>query len=305
MVELARAFYKSRVELRRGLVVAWWPGHSNARYGGSTWFADRYYNELRTRAVAYVNVDGIGQVGAKRFGASTTSSLAALVTEVVKNRVGVDIQPERPGRNSDQSFNGVGLPLLQINHSRIAEDGGYWWWHRPEDTLDKIDFQILKTDTDLYADALSVLLSAPVLPVDLVAEVEALGEMLGRLQVGAEDFLDFSEVIRCQQRLLESVCEINEVLGRDSGIELDVALVRILRPLHRVLYVPLSSHHPDSGAISELLPGFVPLQILTDESPESDRYQFALTSLTRERNRLLEALDVATEEARRLLTTLP
>ena len=50
--------------------------------------------------------------------------------------VGDSVRITPPGRNSDQSFNGVGLPLLQINHSRTSEDGGYWWWHTPDDTRD-------------------------------------------------------------------------------------------------------------------------------------------------------------------------
>ena len=53
MLELARAFFQHRDLLRRGLVVAWWTGHSNARYGGSTWYADHFFDDLRARAVRY------------------------------------------------------------------------------------------------------------------------------------------------------------------------------------------------------------------------------------------------------------
>lgn len=205
MVELAKAFHAHRDRLRRGLIVAWWPGHSNARYGGSTWFADRYFDEMRTRGVAYVNIDGIGQIDAQRFGASASAALAGLAAEVVANRTGAEINPRRPGRNSDQSFNGIGVPLLQINHSRLAEDGGYWWWHTPDDTLDKIDFDVLKIDTDLYADALAALLVAPVLPVDLVNQVAALGESIARLQSEAAERFDLTEASRRQAVLRELV----------------------------------------------------------------------------------------------------
>ena len=41
MLELARAFSRHQDQLLRGLVVAWWPGHSNGRYAGSTWFVDK------------------------------------------------------------------------------------------------------------------------------------------------------------------------------------------------------------------------------------------------------------------------
>ena len=62
MLALALAFHNVRDQLRHGLVVAWWPGHSNARYAGSTWFADEHFTDLRTRGLAYMNIDGVGQM---------------------------------------------------------------------------------------------------------------------------------------------------------------------------------------------------------------------------------------------------
>jgi len=301
MVELAKAFYVHRDRLRRGLVVAWWPGHSNARYGGSTWFADHYFDELRRRGVAYVNVDGIGQIDAQRFGASASAALAGLAAAVVAERTQAEINPRRPGRNSDQSFNGIGLPLLQISHSRLAEDGGYWWWHTPDDTFDKIDFDVLKTDTDLYADALAALLAAPVLPVDLVAQVAALGESIARLQSEAAERFDLSATSRRQAVLLELVARLQQDIAAGALAEADLQLVRIIRPLHRVMYSPSSPFHPDSGLEGGSLPGLTPLRTLSAADPSSDTYRFAEVTLVRERNRLLEALDEAIDHAEQLL----
>ncbi|MFB6240194.1 MAG: hypothetical protein ABEJ46_01270, partial [Gemmatimonadota bacterium] len=70
------------------------------------------------------------------------------------------------------SFNGIGLPLLQIYHRRPDSLGGYWWWHTREDTRDKIDAEVLDTDAGAYAGALSRLLVEPRLPVDPVDQVE-------------------------------------------------------------------------------------------------------------------------------------
>ncbi len=299
MVELAIAFYQNRDLLRRGLVVAWWPGHSNGRYAGSTWFADYFFEELRERGLTYVNIDGLGQMDAKRFGATTTSSMAGLASRVVRERTRADINPSRPGRNSDQSFNGIGLPLLQLNHTRLAQDGGYWWWHTPEDTYDKIDFDILKTDTDLYADALSEMLAAPIYPVDLVAEVNALGEHIARREQQSAGRFDLSAAAARQRTLATLVGQIARNLNT-TGPEIDLARVRVLRSVHRVLYSPGSPHHPDPGRGLGLLPGLAPVEILAEEDPSSDRYRFAEATLIRERNRLLEALDAAIEQATRL-----
>ncbi len=300
MVELARAFHRHRDQLRRGLVVAWWPGHSNGRYAGSTWFADHFFDDLRSRGVGYLNIDGLGQMGAKRFSASTTSSLAGLASRVVRNQEGAEIDPGRPGRNSDQSFNGIGLPLLQLSHTRLAEDGGYWWWHTPEDTYDKIDFEVLKGDTDLYVAALSELLAAPTLPLDLVAEVEALGEIIAQRAQASRGRFDLEAAARRQQELLRIVRRVQQNLGASPTADVDLALIRILRPLHRVLYSPSSPFHPDPGVNNSLLPGLSPVDILAAEDPASHRYGFAYATLVRERNRLLEALADAIRAASEL-----
>jgi len=305
MVEIAKAFHANRSGLRRGLVVAWWPGHSNARYAGSTWFADHFFEELRDRAVAYMNIDGVGQIDAVLFSTSGTAAMVPLATQVLSEAVGEDEHRNGyPGRNSDQVFNGVGLPLLQFNHTRRAEDGGYWWWHTPDDTFDKIDFGVLETDAGLYVRAISRLLADRVLPLDLVGEVELVGDRIASLADESAGRFDLGRAQAAQARLLEVARRLQEALPGHEGAEVDRGLLRVLRPVYRVLYNPLDPYHPDPGINSTLLPGLAPVSILAAEDPGSDRYLFAETSLVRERNRLVEALDVSRVEAERLLATL-
>ncbi|HSM59485.1 MAG TPA: M28 family peptidase [Longimicrobiales bacterium] len=305
MLELAIAFHAERASLRRGLRVAWWPGHSNARYGGSTWYADTFFDELRTRGIAYVNVDGIGQKDARRFGASTSPALARLAEDVVRGATRQGIRPSRPGRNSDQAFNGAGVALLQISHSRTAEDGGYWWWHTPDDTYDKIDVEVLKVDTDLYADALASLLADPALPLDLPREVEALEQALSERERQSGSALDLSEAREGAARLAALLADADAAgASTRSGAALDLARMRVLRPLHRVMFVPGSDHHPDPGIHGSPLPGLEPARVLSEEPLDSDRYGFALAYLLRERNRVHEAIDEAAREAERLLVLL-
>ena len=256
MVELTKAFHRNRDRLRRGLVVAWWPGHSNARYAGSTWFADNYFEELRDRAVAYLNIDGVGQIDAIRISATATASMAGFAGRIVQSAVGVEgIPTSTPGRNSDQSFNGVGLPLLQLNRARSAEDGGYWWWHTSDDTYDKIDFAVLMADAGLYARAIAHLTTDAVLPIDMVAEVEALG---GQIELRAEQSggrLDLGEAMARQRALLEAVREIRATLPGREGVDIDRGILAILRPVYRVMYDPVDPFHPDPGFSLGLLPG--------------------------------------------------
>jgi hypothetical protein len=304
MLELARGFARHQGQLLRGLVVAWWPGHSNGRYAGSTWYVDQFFDELRRNALAYVNFEGLGQMEAKRFGAAATSSLAGLARSVVLEGTGESIRPYRPGRNSDQSFNGVGLPLLQLNHSRLAEDGGYWWWHTPEDTRDKVDAAVLKTDADLYAAALARLLAEPVFPVTPAAAVERLGGLLEERQEEAGRHLDLAEAIQRQDELLNVTRRLEASLPSEHDPEIDLALVAILRPLHRVLYTNLGPYHPDPAVTLGALPGLNAVEMLADNDPGTDRYRFALATLRREEARILEAIDLAQNRAEDLLGRL-
>ena len=296
MLALALAFHDVRDQLRHGLVVAWWPGHSNARYAGSTWFADEFFTDLRTRGLAYMNIDGVGQMEAKRFGASASEAFQPFAARVVEATQGEAISPSRPGRNSDQAFNGVGLPLIQFNHTRLAEDGGYWWWHTPDDTYDKIDPGTLKTDTDLYADALAEMLAGPRYPVSLSAQVASLAEAVAARDAASGGALGLGEQLGGRMVGLREAAERLDELA-DAGSVGPLDLVAVLRPLHRVMYVPLNTYHPDPGVGLGPLPGLASARLLSSEDAGSDRRGFAATGLARERNRLVEAVDQALSTA--------
>ncbi len=292
MLAMALAFHDVRDQLRHGLVVAWWPGHSNARYAGSTWFADEFFTDLRARGLAYMNIDGIGQIDAKVFGASTSEAFGPFAVRVVSELHGVEISPSRPGRNSDQVFNGVGLPLLQFSHSRLAEDGGYWWWHTTEDTYDKIGPEVLKTDTDIYVHALATMLAGPRYPVSLTAQVEALDAAIETRDAAAGGALQLRTHLGDRmERLRRVAADLEE--RADAGEIGSVDMVAFLRPLHRVMYVPLNDYHPDPGVYLGPLPGLAPARILVEAEPGSDRRGFAAPVLVRERNRLVVAVDEA------------
>jgi hypothetical protein len=195
----------------------------------------------------------------------------------------------------------VGLPLLQLNHSRLEEDGGYWWWHTPDDTRDKVDAEVLKVDTDLYAAALARLLAAPSFPVRVTATVERLGTLLADRQAAAGNHLDLGDALARQSVLLETARQVDASVRAAQSPETDLALVGILRPLHRVLYTLLGPYHPDPASSEGSLPGLNPMEMLATSGPSTDRYQFARTTLLREEARILEALDDAQAEADLLL----
>jgi hypothetical protein len=51
MLEVARVLWHMRGKLRRSVRIAWWPGHSAGRYGGSTWYLDAHAADFAKRCI--------------------------------------------------------------------------------------------------------------------------------------------------------------------------------------------------------------------------------------------------------------
>ena len=200
MVEVARILAGHRDELRRGVRFAFWSGHSQARYAGSTWFADAYWFDLRDNCVSHVNVDSTGGAGATDLTtANTMAETFGFAADVIRRQTGQELLYQRFGRAGDQSFWGIGLPaifmsvshqgeptgvaadLVRLTGGTGARSGGLgWWWHTTEDTLDKIDPELHVRDTKVYVEVVGRLATEPVVPFDLAGP---LAEMLMELEI--------------------------------------------------------------------------------------------------------------------------
>ncbi len=173
------------MNLRRGVRFAFWSGHSQARYAGSTWFADAYWFDLRDNCVSHVNVDSTGGIGATDLTtANTMAETFDFASDVIQRQTGQELIYQRFGRAGDQSFWGIGLPaifmsisqqgtpadvtadLLRLTGGTGARSGGLgWWWHTTEDTLDKIDPEHHVRDTKIYVEVVGRLATDPVIAV--------------------------------------------------------------------------------------------------------------------------------------------
>ncbi len=125
MVEVARVLAGHRDELQRGVRFAFWSGHSQARYAGSTWFADAYWFDLRDRCIAHVNVDSTGGIGATDLTtANTMAETYEFAREVIRRQTGQELVYQRFGRAGDQSFWGIGLPaiFMSVSHQGAPSD---------------------------------------------------------------------------------------------------------------------------------------------------------------------------------------
>ena len=112
MLEIARVLWEGRAELRRSVKIAWWPGHSTGRYAGSTWFADRFAQELDEHCVAQINCDSPGCRWATSYHDTRAfTESAAIATQAILDIVpGAEVATLRPPQAGDYSFNNIGLP---------------------------------------------------------------------------------------------------------------------------------------------------------------------------------------------------
>jgi len=318
MIEVVRVLSEHRAELRRGLRLAFWSGHSHARYAGSAWYADTFWQDLHDRCVAHINVDSVGGMGATVLSqGNSMAELREFVSDAIEPIAGQRLDPRRYGRSGDQSFWGHGIPaalmslseqppenadpvLLALHHQisgGTSKAGGLGsWWHTPEDTVEKIDPEFLVRDASIYVLLLHRLCTASVLPLDYTAVLDELTQNLASISQ-AGDRLDLS-LVDAQLRALKTA------LGRlrsasagavgDRAATINRCLMDVGRALIPVDYTSTGMFDHDLAVPTRPLPGLAAANTLAALDPDSDDFHFLHTRLVRERNRLVHGMTQAT-----------
>ncbi len=307
LMELARLLHGHRDELKRGLRVAWWNGHSHGRFSGSTWYADHMFEELRANCAAYLNIDQPGCRQCTIYRPFSTADISAWVKDAVSRLGGQDTNPDHPKKMADQSFWGVGvpsfsfLPVLPPDAPDLQKDhpeGGFpEYWHNPADTLDKMDKDQLAEHTRLYAGALLELCTADRFPLDprsTAAVVDGAIQDLARRAGGAFDFGPVQAAARRFRESAESLMGKIGAAGPDAG---NRALRRMSHALNAALYTQAGpfDHDPASGA--KIFPGLQRVDDYLAAGEESHDGRVLYTRLVRERNRACAALEAASDAA--------
>ncbi len=318
LLEMARVLSARRDQLERGVVFAWWPGHSTGRYAGSTWYADTNFEELRAHCIGYLNIDSPGIRDAAIWDCRYTMGEAEGFMEALVREVsGQAANPRRPLKAGDQSFWGLGLTslgafrMLPVDHpdrKAVGGSGGGWWWHTPEDTLDKADAEVLRGDTELYAAIAARLATDPVLPYEFVTVGRDFASRLAALAGEAGAYFDFgparaaaADFAAAAERLEAARQAV--LAGGDAGRQaaLDAGLLRVCRLLNAALYTISGDYDQDPALQVPLLPGLSRAASLPGLDRAGDEARFLTTRLLRERNRIVDALRSATTEAERLI----
>ncbi len=293
MLEVARLCAARRQAWRRGLRLCFWSGHSHGRYSGSAWYADTHWEELERRCAVHVNVDSTGGVGASILEeAGSSGELSALAADAIAAQAGQRHQGKRMGRAGDQSFWGVGVPSLfmSLSHQppgpvKMRNPLG-WWWHTPDDLLDKIDPANLVRDTRVYVHAIFRLLTDTTLPLDYAAHADALLTELRGLERVAVHGINLDHLLDLAAALRQTAAALPEAVP-------DAVLMRAGRAL-----VPLDYTNGDRFAHDPALPqppwpALEPLRRLAVAVPGTDEARLLTVAARRAANRLAYALGQA------------
>ena len=320
MLEVARLLAGRREALRRGIRFAFWSGHSHGRYAGSAWYADHAWRELHQRCVVHLNVDSTGARGASDYSVlHATEDAAAFAESVVADVTGQRARGRRFSRAGDQSFWGAGVPSAFMSLSglpkqdtelsrameRLVGSAGFpWWWHTKDDTIDKIDADVLVLDTKVYLASALRWLNAPVLPLDHGRAAQSVVAELEALQAAAGARFDLAPALAAARGLVERLARVAGAVAGAPEPRLEV-LNRGLMRLSRLL-VPLAYTSGDRFTHDLALPipplaGLQGARELAALDPDSDAFKFARAALVRERNRAVHALDSAASVADELL----
>ena len=303
MMEVARLCAKGRREWRRSLRFCFWSGHSHGRYSGSAWYADAYWHELERRCAVHVNADSTGGAGATDFAeAAAAIELAGLANDVLGAEAGQAFSGKRLARNSDQSFWGIGIPSIfgilsaQPENRLGLRNSLGWWWHTPEDLLDKIDAAFLERDTRVYRRLLVRLLTDPVLPIDIAAQVESLRAALAETGLGRDHGIDLGELHAGAERL-QAGCrsladEMNAATG-DEAAKADRLVMRLSRALVPIDYTSGGRFGHDPALPQAKWPVLDPVRDFAAEPAGSDAWY----SLQVEARRALNVVRSAVEQA--------
>jgi len=295
-LEVARVLAARRSAWRRGLRVAMWSGHSHGRYSSSAWYADNHWRDLAEHCVAHVNIDSVGGDGADRFVTNSMPQTAGLGVWAVREAAGAALTPKRVGRDSDQSFLGLGIPSLfgSLSHQRDGSLG--WWWHTPHDTLDKIDPERLLRDAKIFVLALDRLLTDAVLPLDYAAAASDLRGQLEALAKEAGPAFDLAPVQEAAARL-EDLCGRLMRAARDATGARAAVVNACLRAVGRALipatYTVTGPYAHDAALDNEFLPLLAPMRRLAALTPGGDESKFLTVDLVRGRNAVLDGVSTA------------
>jgi hypothetical protein len=249
--------------------------------------------------------------------ALTSSELRALGRDAVSTQGGQEIVGLRMSRAGDQSFWGIGVPsmfmgmgeqpaggstdvtagVLGSGHTRKGAGFG-WWWHTPDDTIDKIDPVLLVRDARIYVHTLFHLLHDRVVALDYGQWAGDFLAELGKLQATLSGRFDLGPLVARAEALRGKAAALRDRAKKATGegecAAINAALMRVSRALVPIDYTSGDRFGHDPALGQSAWPPLDPIRRLAAAKAGSDDAKFTEVAAVRARNRVADALDHAT-----------
>lgn len=293
-IEIARVLNAHRKELKRGVRIVWWAGHSNGRYAGSTWYSDNHYEELREHCCAHITADLLGARGCTMVGVHTTGveGQEFLLENIYTVDPGLAAQFFPVGRGADQSFWGCNIPLqFYARYERLKEQKesdspgpGVPWWHTEHDTCENVDPEILRKDAELYLLNSYRLLTAPRLPFAAQEYFEQIFQQIAPYREGPVHAA-CEELLTCIRQLQQHTVQALQ----DASEEEYNRIVKVVGGnMNRVCQSTGSPYSQDLAFSGPpVLSGLTAFLRTAEENETPEQYLFLRTEFIRQKNRVL------------------
>lgn len=309
-LECARILYEHRDQLKRSVKVAFWSGHSDGRYAGSSWYVDQNWEDLDQNCIAHINLDLIGGKNDELVSRGTSlMEKEGLSEDIIEEFSGLrPVLKTGLTRAGDESFSGVGVPLSMLSRFGSRTDGEYakWassyapWWHSVADTLDKVDDAYLLRDARINLKIVWEILQSDRLPVDMMRFAGRMEQMLLDIQKDCTEDFNPQCVIDRLGELKTAVMRLETAMEKHPEADTDDILKKISGGMVRLNYTYGSPyyHDPAYGGYSDLHI-FQMMRGVTRENTTPETYLMYQTDFKRQCNRqraemakLIEAVDV-------------
>jgi len=301
-LEIARILAEKDVELRRSVRIAWWVGHSQGRYAGSTYYVDREWEDLNKNCIAYINVDSPGSKDATVYLLESMPETMDFAENLARKLTGLKVERLKPGRWGDQSFWGLGVPSIDCysmapeeKRANVGGSGGGWWWHTPYDTIEYVNPEFLVRDTRVNLAIVLALADSAVLPLKFSNSAELYANTLAELKrYDKENTLNLKALEDRSLKLkalLKRVEEPNEPISSEKSCILNGMFLKLSRILNPTLFTFKGRYEQDYAVDEPYMPALSKITEL--EKLDESGARFLMTTLVRERNRVSDTLDDA------------
>jgi hypothetical protein len=310
-LEMTRILWAIRKKFLHNIWVAFWPGHETGIMEGSSWFVDRFWEELSRDCIAYINVDSPGLKDADIFTSTTSPQIFRFHQKVVKEVLDEKItEYQRLARTGDQSFFGVGVPSINGRHhpspERKKEWHGAalgWWYHSAKDTWDKMDPDNLVSDARMYLAYTLHLADSVLLPFEYVFSADEIISRLEEVQKLAGGEFDLGREVKWarayRQRALK-LRQMTDKLAKEKPakkmktiVKVNECLMQISRILTPVVSTVKGKYGQDTyglSALSKPIPVLEGIRDYMSYPAGSAERKLLLTRLMREKNKIYDAL---------------